>query len=241
MYLVLDTETTGHAPDGGDMIQLAVANPDGPDFNEHCCPARPVLPAATAVHGVSAAVAAEFQPVRQLSNSFAIYRKNVRFDTRYIVGHNIKFDVDVVKRALDFDITNTIDTLRMAKKLIPIEEIGGYSLDAVAVYLMPDNLDNLFHLRASHDALNDCKLTGAVFDMLCDLALKQGHISDVDNTQEVADFVLQPSRLDAWPMGKHKGKPLDIDAGYAKWYLRQSNLDPDIVYTLGLLKNEGKL
>jgi DNA polymerase III epsilon subunit-like protein len=230
----MDTETTGH--EDGDVIQVYVLNPNGEHFHARIRPDRPILAAATSIHGITNATAATFPPKEQIAVEFQRYVRDVLPKGVIVVGHNIEFDVKGVQRTLHVVPQRTICTLRMVRKLIDRDVIGGHRLDHVHVFLYPDRLQDLLAKRASHDARHDCELTKDVYEgLLTRASALPGFNSDPDS---VLKWVAAPMKIDKWPFGKFKGQPLDIDPGYASWYARQKDPDPDIIYSLDLLRKQ---
>lgn len=232
MYVILDTETTGH--DNAGLLQLAVFNPFGESFDVHVKPNKPILSAATAVHGITNQEAESFMDPLEAQQRFITYVNTVLPPNCLIIGHNIEFDMGVLKLNWDLTYTRTLDTLRMCKKLYKAEEAGNHKLDTMFVHMFPHRVKELLASRAAHDALQDCKLTNDVFLALC---AKQGlPLTSEADVAAVEAFVTAPIMVEAWPFGKHKGRPLSCDWDYVQWYMRQPNVDKDIAYTIGQLK-----
>ena len=243
MYIVLDTETTDANPSDCGLIQLAVYNPVGDNFNMHCNPHVAIMPAATAIHGISNEAVQAYPEVAELKTAFDDYLRLVCTDSApVVVAHNISFDVEVLQRHTGIVPTHKLCTFRMAKKLISRQVIGGFSVDAIFVYLFPDELEFLMATRQAHDALDDCILTDRIFTRMCEMIPDEAGISDKTDYKAIMDWVDKPMVLSTWPFGKHKGLPFDTDWGYCTWYMNQKERDPDIVHTitqLGQLRGKG--
>lgn len=234
MYVIFDVETTGH--DDGDVIQLAMFNPFGESFVSNVKPARKIFAASTVIHGITDEMAQTFPPKEEVAEQLKDYVKNKLPSGVVVIGHNIEFDADKLTSNFRMTPQRTICTLRMARKLIKVDEIGGHRLDAVYYYLFPDRLKQLLADRANHDAMRDCKLTHDVYKALAAMAAQRGEIADPEDLEAVRTWTAKPMMVDAWPFGKYKGQPLNCDWGYADWYVRQKDPNPDIVFTINALK-----
>lgn len=233
-YVILDTETTGH--EDGDVIHVAVLNPFGPSFDSKVAPTKRILPAAMATHGITDAEAATFPPLDSVRDAFREYIRSLPHDI-VVIGHNVDFDAAILQRNFNVVPQRLLDTLRMAKKLIRQEDIGGYRLDHVYVYLFPDKLQDLHLQRVRHDAMTDCKLTKDVYTGLVERLGKQEPELNAA-ALSVREWVMSPMLIEKWPFGKHKGKPLSCDMDYAAWYMRQKDTDPDIAFSLAQLRSQ---
>ena len=232
-YVFMDTETTGH--DDGDLIQIAVLNPFGESFVRNVAPTRAILPCALFIHGITNEKASTFPAREAVAAEFRDYVQKQLPPGVVVIGHNIAFDVDIVTRSLHVVPQRTVDTLRLAKKLIPMDKIGGYRLDHVYTYLFPEKLTELHARRNTHDAMVDCQITEEVYYGLVKLLTASVPDAGV-SVLSVMEWANQPMLLTTWPFGKHKGKPLDCDWDYAGWYLRQADKDPDLVYSLDQMR-----
>lgn len=242
-YVIIDTETTG-LEDDAQVIQLAVLNPSGPDFNMRCKPSKKIMPSAIAVHGITNEVAADFPPKHRVKDAFDEYLqmrvpKNVIF-----VGQNIKFDVAKVQNSFNRPLSRLIDTKQMANRLIPYSEIGGYGLDALFCYLYPERLDELFEMRNKHDAMVDCELTHQVY-----LGLVQLAVAEVDpglsSAAAVKEWLDHPAYIHAWPFGRHAGKTIEWtlanDPNYIWWFENKcEDPDPDVQFTIDCARRRGQ-
>ncbi len=241
--LIFDTETTGLID--ADMIEFASLCLNGDatqDISYKVKPTKPILPSSTVIHGVTQEEANTYDEPEVVIPSIYEYLLSIPTPLCF-VGHNINYDIDIVNRAFikyighEFKPKIVIDTIRLAKKLIPFDEIGGYNLDAVFYYLFPTKLKDLFKMRAIHNAMNDCDLTQYVL-----IALKTKYDSNnekVSNWEEFIEYVNKPIDLseNEWTFGKHKGiKFKNTPRSYITWCLNSDfGRDPkncDIVYTL---------
>jgi DNA polymerase III subunit epsilon len=159
-FTVFDTETTGLDPAGGDEIisigAVRVVNGRllrNETFAQLVDPQRPVSPASTAVHGLSAADLAGSPTIDTVLPAFARYAEDT-----VLVGHNVGFDLQFLR--LKEERTGVrfpqpvLDTLLLDAALHPDHE--EHSLEAIAARLGVTVTDR-------HTALGDALVTGEVF------------------------------------------------------------------------------
>ena len=144
----------------------------------------------------------------------------------YLIGHNIDFDMAVLKNA---GVTHT-------PKLICTNAMANYLLPTLESHKLVSLLYH-FHrevaraqAKDAHAAIADIYFTELVLGSLIDLANEQGHvITDVNSLYEFSQMARIPTHLS---FGKHKGEAIaDLatsseGAGYLKWLLKQDSVDP---------------
>lgn len=115
--LVLDTETTGlNKPHAFEVCAQLCEIQDGklvPTQTLHQLynPGKPIEPEASAIHGYTDSMLTNLPPIENLQlDKLGI----TPADTVYIIGHNIKFDIDCLKT------TATGDLAKILAKTIPI-------------------------------------------------------------------------------------------------------------------------
>ena len=144
----------------------------------------------------------------------------------YLIGHNIDFDMIVLKNAGVTHTPNRICTNAMANYLIPTLE--SHKLVSLLYHFHRDIARA--QAKNAHAAIADIYFTELVLSSLIDLANIQGHeISDVESLYEFSQMARIPTHLS---FGKHKGEAIaDLaanseGAGYIKWLLKQDSVDP---------------
>ena len=95
------------------------------------------------------------------------FKKFIKEDI--LIGHNVNFDINFLYdnfiEFLNEPLSNNfIDTLRMARKLLP--ELRHHRLDDLTEYFNKA-------MRSEHRALNDCKITNEIYNELTKLALNK--------------------------------------------------------------------
>ena len=168
-YVIFDVETTGLTPEGGDrIVEIAAIRFKNQKIVEHfeslVNPQRDIPEEAQRLHGISADMVKDAP-----SREEALTRMTDFINGACLVGHNIKFDLDFLCYELSLlgrklrEETPAVDTLKMAKELIP--HLRSYSLPSLA-----RGLGVL--VKDSHRALADVQTTVSVFNSLLDTAFE---------------------------------------------------------------------
>jgi len=243
--IVFDCETTGLID--ADLIEFSCiyGDIDGNTIESKTFrmrPDKPILANSIVVHGITPEVASQYESPEIITRRIYEFLKGFSNPVLF-VGHNIGYDCKIVDVQfqrhinISFNPALQLDTLRFAKHLINMDEIGGYNLDAVFYYLFPSKLSWLLKNRSSHDALTDCQITHQIlielksrFDKLEGKKHSWGEV--ISHTNSPMDLSEQP-----WKFGKHKGILMkDTPHGYIRWCLTSDFAhDPqnvDIIYTL---------
>jgi DNA polymerase-3 subunit epsilon len=188
--VVLDTETTGFSPEGGDRIieigavELINHVATGRTFQRYVNPQRLVPPEALAVHGISDAFLADKPLFADIVDSLMHFLGDAS-----LVIHNAEFDLGFLNAELNrigrprLDPARAIDTLAIARKKF----FGAAaSLDALCRRFEVDLTD-----RTLHGALKDALLLAEVY-----LGLLGGRQPGLELTQarKLAGPVLRPDR-----------------------------------------------
>ena len=144
----------------------------------------------------------------------------------YLIGHNIDFDMAVLKNAGVTHTPKLICTNAMANYLLPTLE--SHKLVSLLYYFHREVARA--QAKDAHAAIADIYFTELVLGSLIDLANEQGHvITDVNSLYEFSQMARIPTHLS---FGKHKGEAIaDLatsseGAGYLKWLLKQDSVDP---------------
>ncbi|WP_295478467.1 DNA polymerase III subunit epsilon [uncultured Sutterella sp.] len=183
--ITLDTETTGLNANKGDrIIEIGCVALDGrvmksmPENHLQLFvnPEREVPEEAVAIHGITTEFLADKPKFAEIADQFLDF---VRDST--LVIHNAAFDTGFLNmelarlgRGAIEDYCNVIDTVKLAKKLLPGRAV---SLDALCRYYEIDNSN-----RTLHGALLDAELLAEVY-----IALTRGQDTltlvneDIDN------------------------------------------------------------
>lgn len=171
-YTVLDTETTGLDPRGGDaIVSVGAVRVDRARVREDDVldrlvdPGRPIPAVATSVHGITDAM------VAGRSTLPTVLRDLSRFaEQTVLVGHDIAFDLAFLRpaeRAAGVTLpTRVLDVLLLSAVLHPADS-EHHSLETLAQrYDVP--------VLGRHTALGDALLTAEVFVAMIELLRMQG-------------------------------------------------------------------
>jgi len=160
--IVLDTETTGLNPQGGDRlveigcVELLNRIPTGREFHRYINPQRDVPPEAVAVHGLSADFLKDKPLFADVAQDFLSF---VAGDA--LVIHNAAFDVGFLNAELqrvegpEVTMDRVTCTLQLARRRHPA---GPNTLDALCKRYGIDNSK-----RTKHGALMDSTLLAEVY------------------------------------------------------------------------------
>jgi DNA polymerase III subunit epsilon len=159
--IVLDTETTGLSPQGGDRlveigcVELINHIPTGKNFHRYINPQRPMPEEAFRVHGLGD----EFLADKPLFNAVAEDFRTFVADSTLVI-HNAPFDMGFLNAELDWaglpQLTNpVIDTVMLARQKHPGARV---SLDALCKHYGIDN-----SRRTLHGALLDSEILAEVY------------------------------------------------------------------------------
>ncbi len=183
--ITLDTETTGLNAQGGDrIIEIGCVALEGRTMSSspanhlqlYVNPEREVPAEAVAIHGITTEFLAEKPRFADIAEQFLGF-----VEGSTLVIHNAAFDTGFLDMELGRigkgrieDHCQVIDTVRLAKKLLPGRAV---SLDALCRYFEIDNSN-----RTLHGALLDAELLAEVY-----IALTRGQDTltlvneDIDN------------------------------------------------------------
>jgi DNA polymerase III subunit epsilon len=160
--IVLDTETTGLDPDGGDRIvelgavELVNHMPTGRSFHAYVNPQREVPEGAVKVHGLTAAFLADKPVFAEVAERFTAFLGDAR-----LVIHNAAFDIRFLNAEFGWaglpslGWARAVDTLELAKRRFPG---ANNSLDALCRRFGVDTSG-----RVKHGALLDSELLAEVY------------------------------------------------------------------------------
>jgi DNA polymerase III subunit epsilon len=175
-YAVLDLETTGLDPAGGDrVVSVAVVRVRGGTveradaFSTLVDPARPIPPTATAIHGITD------EQVRGMPALLDVLPELVEYvGEAVLVGHTVTFDLAFLEPALKAAVLpslrqhGVLDTLLLGHALLPTFRAA--SLDELAGLLG-------VVVRDRHTALGDAVTTAEVFVRLLQLLEQHGIVT----------------------------------------------------------------
>ncbi|MFP4269422.1 MAG: DNA polymerase III subunit epsilon, partial [Alphaproteobacteria bacterium] len=160
--IVLDTETTGLAPEAGDRIveigcvELVNHVPTGRTYHQYLNPERAMPAEAFAVHGLGDDFLADKPRFGEIADAFLRFVGDAG-----LVIHNAEFDIKFLDAELvragrpPLGLARATDTLALARKRFPGAPA---SLDALLKRFEVDG-----SARVLHGALLDCELLAEVY------------------------------------------------------------------------------
>lgn len=192
--IVLDTETTGLAPEQGHRIieigcvELVERRPTGNDFHQYLQPHREIDAGAIEVHGITNEFLEDKPGFEDIVQDFLDYIQGAE-----LIIHNAPFDVGFLNAELarldnGKDIASysaVIDTLVMAREMHPGQR---NSLDALCGRYDIDNSQ-----RQKHGALLDAEILAEVY-----LAMTGGQVTlslDSESEKKESGQALEIKRL----------------------------------------------
>ena len=180
----IDLETTGLDPQKDAIIEIAAVRFNGTRIEDEWAtlinPGRPIPPQITMLTGISNEMVRNAPPIKAVLQSLADFVGNSP-----VVGHNVQFDLGFLQKQGILQLAEAIDTYELAAVLIPsASRYNLGSLGQILGILIPN----------SHRALDDARLTHAVFINLYEKALNL----PIDLLAEIV----------------RQGEPVEWDAGW---------------------------
>ncbi len=204
--VVLDTETTGLDPKGGDRVveigcvELIGCMPTGREFHCYINPLRTMPPGAEAVHGLSEAFLRDHPPFPAHAARLIEFLGDAP-----VIAHNASFDIGFLDHEFarsghpPLTMTRAIDTILLARARLPGAK---HSLDALCVRYGIDRAT-----RIKHGALIDARLLAEVY-----LELIGGR--QIGLSLGIAPIAAGPARAAEapfWPTRPHQPTPAEAD------------------------------
>jgi DNA polymerase-3 subunit epsilon len=199
--IILDTETTGFNPLGGDRIveigciELVNHLATGNVYQQYINPGRDMPAEAFAVHGLSEEFLSKHPPFADIADDFLEF---VGADT--LVIHNAQFDMGFINAELArldraaIPMGRAVDTVQMARQKFPGAQA---SLDALCRRFQIDNSN-----RGLHGALLDSELLAEVY-----LELIGGRQPDLELAEKTGAETPAGERGAAPPEGVRQPRP----------------------------------
>jgi len=237
-YIILDTETTGTG-ENDRVIQLGYIVLGAKDievYNEFFNSDVPISFGAMEVHGITPDMldgkssCVESQSYKRL--------QELNTNENYMIIHNAPFDLGMLEKEGFKTQMKVIDTLRVAKHILPDEEAHRLQYFRYKMELYKDEkkeADALGIVVKAHDAIGDVLILKLLLSRLKDEVSKQ--FPSENPVEKMVDLTATPILVKNFRFGKHKGKTLQEvakeDAGYLRWMLSSmENLDDDMRYSI---------
>ncbi|AMQ57353.1 exonuclease domain-containing protein [Algoriphagus sanaruensis] len=159
-FAIVDIETTGGAPSGGGITEIAVVLHDGEkitgEFQTLLNPQQYIPGFITGLTGIDQQMVADAPVFEEIADELWELLKD-----RVFVAHNVNFDFSFIREAFSKNGKTwnppRLCTVRMARKAIP--GMGSYSLGRLCESLR-------IPILARHRAMGDAKATAILFDKI---------------------------------------------------------------------------
>lgn len=237
-YVILDTETTGTGEQDR-VIQLGYIVLGAKEIevqNEFCSSDVPISFGAMEVHGITPDMI-EGKPTCQETTA---YKRLLELNTNdnYMIIHNAPFDLGMLEKEGFNTQMKVIDTLRVAKHVLPDEDAHRLQYFRYKMDLYKEEqkeADALGIVVKAHDAIGDVLILKLLLSKLKDEVASK--FPSDNPVEKMVDLTNTPILITSFRFGKHKGKTLQevaaADAGYLRWMLTgMENLDEDMRYSI---------
>ena len=237
-YIILDTETTGTA-ESDRVIQLGYIVLGAKEIevhNEFNSSDVPISYGAMEVHGITP----EMLEGKLACTQTNAYKRLLELNTpeNYLIIHNAPFDIQMLEKEGFTPQMKVIDTLRVAKHILPDEEAHRlqYFRYKMELYKSEESeAQALGIVVKAHDAIGDVLVLKLLLTKLRERV--QAAFPNENPVEKMVELTNTPILIKTFRFGKHKGKELAEvareDAGYLRWMLSSmENLDDDMRYSI---------
>jgi len=237
-YVILDTETTGTG-ENDRVIQLGYIVLGAKEIevhNEFNGSDVPISFGAMEVHGITQELI-EGKPACVETPAYKRLEE-LNSNENYIIIHNAPFDLKMLEKEGFENKMKVIDTLRVAKHVLPDEEAHRlqYFRYKMELYKEEEKEANALGIVVkAHDAIGDVLVLKLLLSRLKEIVSEQ--FPSENPVEKMVDLTTTPILVKTFRFGKHKGKELAEvareDAGYLRWMLSSmDNLDDDMRYSI---------
>ncbi len=238
VYILFDTETTGNSEldriiQVGAMVVHDKAHIEV--FDELCSTSVPISIEAMEVHNITPDVIADKAPFAQ--TKFAKRIEEYNTPENYLIAHNIKFDLGMLEKEGFANRYTLIDTVRVAKHLLPDSPAHRLQYLRYALELYKTEKEEAQRLGVTikaHDAIGDVLVMKLLLSRL--VTLTQEKFPGINPMQKMAELTQTPALLKTFKFGKYKDRDIEEiareDMGYLQWMYKNLDLDEDLKFTL---------
>jgi len=237
-YVILDTETTGTNEEDR-IIQLGymvLGDKEVEVYNEFCSTDIAIKFGAMEIHGITPDLIEDKPSCTQTK----AYKRLLELNTQenYLIIHNAPFDITMLeKEGLKIEM-QVIDTLRVAKHVMPEEEAHRlqYFRYKMELYKEEEQEANALGIVVkAHDAIGDVLILKLFLSKLKSIVQKK--FPNDNPVEKMVDLTNTPILVQTFRFGKYKGKSLEEvareDARYLRWMLNNmENIDEDLRYSI---------
>lgn len=211
-WILGDVETTGTDDEAG-VCEIAWIEANDQlevlaEVSSLINPGHPIPPEASAVHHITNAHVADAPSLEGFMRQSGYPLEHGQV---VLIAHNAAFDQRFFRPYCGDDM-ETMCTLRLARHLYP--GLPSHKLQALRYRF---DLEGGEAHRAAGDIV---PMLGLVRRMMLEFGL---------TLEELVMLSKEPIEVTHWPLGKHRGKPLNHDMGYVRWALKNmNNMDDDL-------------
>jgi len=237
-YILFDTETTGNKEEDK-IIQVGAMIVDSKGevevFDELCSTTLPIKFEAMEVHGITPNLIEGKD--KFIETNFYKTLLSLNNQDNYLIAHNMPFDLQMLEKEGFTSQIKIIDTLRVAKHLLPESpyhrlQYFRYSLE---LYKSEQAEANKYNITIkAHDAIGDVLVMKLLLSKL--VALTKEKYPTVNPMVKLVELTKTPIFIETFKFGKHKGKKIaeicENDMNYINWMMDKMDLDVDMKYTL---------
>lgn len=219
IFVCMDCETTGLDVNQDRIIEIAITkftfDEVLEEFETLVNPDKPIPEESIKIHHITDEMVKEAPKMEQVLPKVLEMLGN-----HIIVGHGIKFDVDLVIKSAErqgiktnLHLNPSLDTLRMARLY------GESPINSLEQLRRHFNIEE----EGAHRAMSDVIVNMHVFKQLC---------KDYKSVDALFDALSRPIAMKIMPLGKHKGRALkEIPLDYLMWAARK-DFDQDLLFSL---------
>lgn len=237
-YILFDTETTGTQEEDR-IIQVGAMIVDAKGqvavFDELCSTVLPIKVEAMAVHGITPNLI-EGKGIFTETNFYKTLL-SLNNQENYLIAHNMPFDMGMLKKEGFSPDVKIIDTLRVAKHLLPNAPSKALQYLRYDLELYKDEqieADKYNITIKAHDAIGDVLVMKLLLSKLVVL-VKENYL-DVNPMIKMEELTSTPIFIETFIFGKYKDRKIaevcKEDIGYINWMKKNMDLDEDMKYTL---------
>jgi DNA polymerase-3 subunit epsilon/exodeoxyribonuclease X len=238
-FVILDTETTG-IDEQDRVIQLGFmvleSGAKTEVYNELFSSTVEISIPAMETHGITPQMLKGKAKIEDSKSFKRLFELNS--DENYLIIHNAKFDLDMLKKDGFNSQMRLIDTLRVSRHIYPDEKAHRLQYFRYKLELYKQEQDEAKKLGVevkAHDAIGDVLILKLLLTHLKkDI---QAKFPDENPIEKMLKLTNEPIITEKFSFGKHKDKTIaqvaKTDKGYLEWMLTQ-NLDEDLRYSISL-------
>ena len=242
-FILLDTETTGFS-EKDKIIQLGYIVLDKKNVevvNQFCFSDTPISISAMETHHITPEMIND-KPKCIESKGFKKLL-SLNSSENFLIIHNAKFDLEMLKKEGFENKMQLIDTLRVAKHLLPDEEAHRLQYFRYKFELYKQEKDEAKKLGIevkAHDAIGDVLVLKLLLTKLRKMV--QEKFPNEDSVKKMVELTNTPVFIPKMYIGKYRGELLiDIvkkDRDYLIWaFNNMDKLDEDLKYSIQKVLN----